>query len=206
MSILGLDGRPQRENNIFQRIFWPGNHAGEADALGQQGFWVCLVVGLLSAAVALWTGHPLLALLTLAFYWLGGMGVREHSVTAAIIVALGYIASLAIVIIGGRFPGLLDIAITAILIGNIRGTYVASSWQAKGDPEVFPSRMNTTFFDWLVDQIPAKLWPKGRYVFFLVSAVYGVLLTLGTVALLHRLASPPPQTDELQLQLPASNQ
>ena len=206
MSTLGLDGRPQREDNIFQRIFWPGNHAGEADALGQQGFWVCLAVGLLSAIVTVWTGHPLVALLVFAFYWLGGMGVREHSVTAAIIVALGCIASLAVGILTRHFPGFLDIAITCILLGNIRGTYIASSWQAKGDLEVFPSRMNTTFFDWLVDQLPSKLWPRGRYVFFVVSAVYGVLLTLGTIALMHRLASQPPPQADLQLQLPASNQ
>jgi hypothetical protein len=133
------------------------------------------------------------------------MGVREHSISAAIIVALGYIAGLIFAIATHRFPGFLDIAITVILLGNIRGTYIASSWKAKGDPEAFPDRLNVTFFDWLVDQLPSKLWGKGKYAFFSVSAVYGVLLALGTIAVVRAPAARPPQPEELQLQLPASN-
>jgi hypothetical protein len=206
MSTLGLDGRPQREDNIVQRIFWPGNHAGEADALGQQGYWVCLFVGLISAGISVFTGHPLVGLLILAFYWLGGIGVREHSISAAVIVALGYIAGLTFAIATHHIPGFLDIAITVILLGNVRGTYVASSWKTKGDPDVFPDRMNVTFFDWLVDQLPAKLWPKGRYAFFSASVLYGLLLALGTIAVMRASAPRPPQQQELHLQLPASNQ
>ncbi|HEY4011029.1 MAG TPA: hypothetical protein VGM11_12825 [Acidobacteriaceae bacterium] len=206
MSTLGLDGRPEREDNIIQRIFWPGNHAGEADSLGQQGYWVCLFVGVISAGISIFTGHPVIGLLIFAFYWLGGMGVREHSMLAAIIVAFGYIATLVFAVATRHLPGLLDVAITVILLGNIRGTYVASSWSAKGDPEVFPDRMNVTAFDWLVDQLPAKFWPKGRYAFFFVSLIYGGLLTVGTVNVLRASAARAPQADELQLQLPASNQ
>lgn len=206
MSTLGLDGRPEREDNIIQRIFWPSNHAGEADALGQQGYWVCLLVGLITAVISIFTGHPLIALLIFAFYWLGGMGVREHSVPAAIIVAAGYIATLIFAIATHHLPGLLDLAITVILLANVRGTYVASSWSAKGDSEAFPDRLNVTFFDWLVDQLPAKLWGRAKYAFFSVSVVYGVLLTLGILAVVRAPAPRPPQQEELQLQLPASNQ
>ena len=206
MSTLGLDGVPQREDNILQRIFWPSNHAGEADSLGQQGYWVCLFVGLISAGISMFSGHPLIGLLILAFYWLGGVGVREHSVAAAIIVVLGYISALTFAIATHHFPGFLDIAITVILLGNIRGTYIASSWKAKGDPEAFPDRMNVTFFDWLVDQLPAKLWPKGRYVFFSVSLIYGILLALGTVAVMRATLHQAQRQEDLQLQLPASNQ
>lgn len=206
MSTLGLDGRPQREDNIVQRIFWPSNHAGDVDSLGQQGFWVCLLVALISAAISIFTGHPVIGLLVFVFYWLGGIGVREHSVSAAVIVALGYICALVFAIATHHMPGLLDIAITAILLGNIRGTYIASSWKAAGDPDVFPDRMNVTFFDRLVDQLPPKIWPKGRYAFFLVAAVYGVLIGLGTMALMRAPVRQPVQQQELELQLPASNQ
>lgn len=206
MSILGLDGRPQRGDNILQRIFWPSNHAGEADALGQQGYWVCLFVGLISAAIAVFTGRPVIGLLILVFYWLGGIGVREHSISAAIIVALGYIMALAFVIAMHRLPGFLDIAITAVLLGNIRGTYIASSWMAKGDLEAFPDRLNVTFFDKLVDQLPAKLWPKGKYVFLSVSILYGAMLVLGMIGVMRTQRAQPPQQEDLQLQLPASNQ
>jgi hypothetical protein len=205
MSTLGLDGRPQREDNIIRRVFWPSDHAGEADTLGQQGYWVCLFVGLVSAGISVFTGHALVGLLIFAFYWLGGMGVREHSVSAAVIVAFGYIAGLIFAIATRHLPGLLDIGITVILLGNIRGTYVASSWKAKGDPEAFPDRMNITFFDRLVDQLPAKVWPRGRYAFFSVSLVYGLLLLVGTVAVM-RAPLHQAQQEDLQLQLPGSNQ
>lgn len=206
MSTLGLDGRPQREDNIVQRIFWPSNHAGEADSLGQQGYWVCLVVALISAAISIFTGHPAIGLLVFVFYWLGGMGVREHSIAAAIIVAAGYIGALAFAIATRHMPGFLDIAISAILLGNIRGTYIASSWKAKGDPDVFPDRMNVTFFDRLVDQLPPKVWPKGRYAFFLVAVVYGALIALGTIAMMRAPLRQIPQQQQLELQLPASTQ
>lgn len=206
MSTLGLDGRPEEQDNIFQRIFWPSNHAGEADALGQQGFWVCLIVGVISAGISLFTGHFLIGLLVFGFYWFGGMGVREHSISAAIIVALGYIAALVFAVSTGHFPGFLDIAITVILLANIRGTYIASSWKAKGDPEVFPDRMNVTFFDRLVDQLPAKLWPKGRYAFFCLGVIYGALLALGTVGILRAPPHQSSQPQEIELRLPASSQ
>ena len=74
------DGRTGKDDNLFKRLFWPSNHPGEVDALGQQGFWICLIVGLVSGVMLLLTVHPFIGLLTMAFFWLGGIGVREHSV------------------------------------------------------------------------------------------------------------------------------
>jgi hypothetical protein len=158
------------------------------DTLGQQGFWVCLIVGLISGVIVILTGHPFIALLTMVFMWLGGIGVREHSVAAAIFVAGAYLLNILVSLLAGVPPGALDILITGLLLANIRGTYIAAAWQEKGALEEFPERLNAAFFDWLVDQLPAKLWPAGRFVFYVVGAIYVMLLILGSFGLLlmHR--------------------
>lgn len=89
MSTLGLDGTPHKEDNLFKRLFWPSDSPYEVDMLGQQGMWVCLIVGALSSGGMAMGGHPLLAILNLLFYWVGGIGVREHAIAAAILVAAG---------------------------------------------------------------------------------------------------------------------
>lgn len=203
MSILGLDGTPEQEENIFKRIFWPRNEPYAVDSLGQQGFWVCFGVGLISGVVSLITGHPLLAILVICFYWMGGVGVREHSVPAAILVTGAYFLSVGLVIWSGRPPGLLDIAIGVILLSNIRGTYIASAWKRTGDPDLFPDRMKTTFRDKLVDQWPRAVWPKGKFVFFSAGFCYGVLLVLGMIGTAHlraqRGTTPAVTTEELKI-------
>ncbi len=198
MSILGLSGEASREENIFKRIFWPANQPYEADSLGQQGLWVCIVVAVIAAAVSVLTGHPLIAVLMLLFYWLGGMGVREHSVAAAVLVALGYLASGAIVVLLGRSLGLLDIAIACVLLANVRGTVIASRWKKVADPDLFPQRLNTTFSDKLIDQWPARFWPSGRFSFFAVAIVFAGLLAFEVVGTLRlRAALQTQQQEEL---------
>ena len=201
MSTLGLSGEPSREENIFKRMFWPANQPYEVDALGQQGLWVCLVVAVISAVVSVITGHPLIGLLVFLFYWLGGMGVREHSVAAALLLALGYVSSAAIVVLVGRSPGILDVIIVALLLANIRGTYIASAWKSRAAPESFPERLNTTFSDKLIDQWPARFWPKGRFCFFGVAVVYAVLFVLGMVGTLRLRAKQQAQQQEIELQV-----
>ncbi len=184
--MLGLSGEPTQDDNLFKRLFWPSNNPTEVDTLGQQGFWICLIVGLVSTVASLLTGHPLLGLLLLVFYWLGGMGVREYSVWAAVSVALAYAISLVLSVFTRHMPGIIDVIIEGLLLANIRGTYIASQWKKRADPSEFPDRLNTLFWDKVVDQIPQKVWPVGRYIFFVVGLFYLALLLLSTVGVLYR--------------------
>jgi len=183
MGYLGLSDPVEKQDNLFRRIFWPGDGACDVDALGQRGFWLCAAVGIISFAVYFAHGQWLLAVLTFAFFWLGGVGVREHSTAAAIIVAVAYLLNLTASLIAGAFPGVIAIAAVVLLIANIRGTQIAARWAKTGDPEVFPERMRETWRDRLVDQMPALIWPKTRVVFFGVAAIYLLLAAAGTVIL-----------------------
>ncbi len=183
MGYLGLsDSDPlEKEDNLFRRLFWPSDHAGEADTLGQQGFWICCFVAITSFVALSFQGYVLIGLLALVFFGLGGIGVREHSTAAAVLLAVAYITMAITGILLGRPPGFIDIAVTILLIANIRGTWIAKRWAKRGDPDVFSERMRETWRDRLADQMPAYLWPKSRIIFFGVAGVYMALLILGIV-------------------------
>ena len=134
------------------------------------------------------------------FFCLGGIGVREHSVSAAIIIALAYIANILLNLFAlGSPPGALSILVAGLLLANIRGTWIAAAWQKKGELEDFPERLNTTIFDKVVDQMPASVWPVGRFFFYFVAAIYMMLLALGSIGIMMRGSQPsrPPVSQTL---------
>jgi hypothetical protein len=206
MGILGLTEPAEKEQNIFQRLFWPADHAGEVDFLGQQGFWICMLVAAGSFIVLAIQSHWLIAILTLAFFALGGVGVREHSTAAAVLVAFAYLLNLFSAFATDQPPGLLTIAAAVLLLANIRGTWIAARWTKRGDPDAFPDRLKETLRDKLVDQLPARIWPKSKVVFFVISAVYIVLAALGTaVSMRHGGKSSPANPPEASIEVSAPN-
>jgi hypothetical protein len=74
-------------------------------------------------------------------------------------------------------PAFIPLGILCLLLANIRGTWIASRWQNVGD--AFPDRLQETWRDRLVDVLPARTWPGGKYFFFLISIGLFVLTGLG---------------------------
>ena len=76
----------------------------------------------------------------------------------------------------GNGFGILRIIFLALLFANIRGNWFSARW-AK-DQQVTPSlRLNQTIGDKLSDQLPMFLWPKVRFLFYLLAAIeIGLLL------------------------------
>jgi hypothetical protein len=178
VQTLGIADRQQEPDNIFRRIFWPSNHAADVDALGQQGFWVCLAAAVLSLIQLAFQGHWILALAFALFYFLGGIGVREHSRVAAIIVATFFLLNLVgSAVVLGVPPGFIPLGMLCLLLANIRGTWIASRWQSVAD--AFPDRFHETWRDRLVDVLPARIWPNGKYLFFLIGLGLFILSGLG---------------------------
>jgi hypothetical protein len=183
MGYLGLDQSPVKDDNLFQRMFWPSDQAGEADTLGKQGFWVCLAIGLFSLVVSGFQGQAVIGALTFLFFVLGGMGVREHSQPAAILVAVVYALNIAAGLAMGNPPGALTLILALLLAANIRATYIAAKWAVSGDPDAMPERFNQTFSDKLVDQMPAAVWPRAKIPFFCLAGLYVAVSVLGVVML-----------------------
>jgi hypothetical protein len=192
MQTLGLSGPPAPQDSFFRRIFWPSADSVDADMLGQQGFWLCLLVALLTLITATLQGHFVLAILFASFYFIGGIGVREHDVASAVLVTLVYSLNiLAAVILARAFPGYLVLFAELLLISNIRGCWIASKWLKTGDPNLIPLRMNETWRDKLVDQMPARVWPRIRIAFYVLSVIVILLTVAGVVATAMHPSTPP---------------
>ena len=187
METLGLSGPPQEPENILKRIFWPGSRPDEADLLSQRGFWVCLAVALLTLITLIFQGHWLLGIYAGLIYFLGGIGVREHSFKAAALIALAFGLDILSIILMGRFPGFLAIGGFILLLANLRGTWIVSRAQATLDPSSLPTRMNETWTDKLVDQLPARVWPRTRVIFYIGVGLYLILECIGIVALVFKI-------------------
>jgi hypothetical protein len=118
MQTLGIsDSTPTSENRL-KSLFWPSINSGaDVDYLGSQGYWVCTIVAVLNCGFLLATGQPLQAAIMFFFFFVGGIGVRERSIYAAVIVFVMYVLDM---LLGGI--GILRILISALLLSNVRAT------------------------------------------------------------------------------------
>ena len=200
MQSLDLSGEKKKSDGQLKSLFWPTvENAWDVDYLGQQGFWVCLVIGIINFALVALTAFeaptPAGRFAALVFggavffvYFVGGMGVRECSWLAATAVfaiyAVGQVGA-------GHAPSVLSLIIGAVLLSNVRATFIASRWQPVADGEDRPTRFNETFRDKLVDQLPPTAWPILRVPFFIAASLVLVFfLYLSVTGLSNRRVNP----------------
>jgi hypothetical protein len=190
MQTLGLADSTPRSEGRLKSLFWPSiQNAWDVDYLGQQGFWICVVVGAMSLVVALIHGQWITGLLVALFFFLSAIGVREKSVTAAAMVFVAYTLDFVVSIIM-LMPGnpLIRAIFCLLLFSNLRATWIASRWRQEEDSDGAeqPMRFNDTWRDKLVDQLPPLVWPKLRIPYYVLAAVYLLLSIAGTGMLLAR--------------------
>lgn len=188
MQTLNLSGDAKKSDGRLKSLFWPTvENAWDVDYLGQQGFWICFAIGVLNLALSAFMSVNvavpamrifLLVIGVLAFfvYWVGGMGVRERSFIAALTVFILYVVG---VLAQVRFPGVLPFIISAVLLSNVRATFLASQWRPASEDEDHPMRFNDTLRDKMVDQMPPRAWPILRYPFYIAASLMLVLMIFG---------------------------
>ena len=181
METLGLSDSSPRTENRLRSLFWPSIQSGaDVDYLGSQGYWVCTIVGVISFLFCFFTGPPIIGVLIYLFFFLGGVGVRQRSAYAATVVLLMYLMD---TLLSGL--GVIRVLIGALLISNLRATWIASRWKPESEEAVMPPRLDDTFTDKFADQLPAWLWPKVRIPYYVFSA--GVLLvTVGGLIVIRQ--------------------
>src|SRR4051812_47768982 len=120
MQTLGLaDSTPHSESRV-KALLWPSiQNATDVDYITTQGFWICIAFGVLNLFVGFVTGHEFFGLLVFLMYFLGGVGVREGSIVAAIFALLYYLVE---TIASG--PGILRIICLALLFANLRAVWL----------------------------------------------------------------------------------
>jgi hypothetical protein len=178
MQTLGISDSTARTEGRLKSLFWPSIENGaDVDYLAVQGYWVCTIVGGLSLALLLVGRQPLLGISIFLFFHLGGVGVRERSRFAATVMFIFYVldtvASLTILLAS---PGMIVLRaiITALLLSNLRASWIAARWQLGSDEAAMPMRLYETWSDRFANRWPMWLWPKIRVVYYVLSI--GLLL------------------------------
>jgi hypothetical protein len=182
MQTLGLAESTPRTESRLKSLFWPTvKTAVDVDYLGVQGFWVCVIVACLSLAIFLLASQILMAIAVFGFFFLGGVGVREHSRFAAGIMFVYYVLNL---LVGGF--SVLQIIILALFLSNLRATWIASRWKPDSDEAEAPPRMGDTWADKFSDRLPQWLWPNIRLFYYIYSVGTLTVFGLGVLTVAGR--------------------
>jgi hypothetical protein len=191
MQTLGLSDSTARSESRLKSLFWPSIQSGaDVDYLAVQGFWVCTIVGVMSVAFLVLAGQPITGVLVFLLFHLGGVGVREHNPFAAAVVLLYYVAdflaSFVFVLFNSPGIGVVKIIIIALLLSNLRATWIAGNWKPESEEASLPPRLGETLFDKLVDQWPAFIWPKVKWLYYIFSFACLALIVAGLIVKLLR--------------------
>jgi hypothetical protein len=178
---------------MFKRLFWPEiANEYDVDLVGQQGFWICFAVAVISTVVSLFTGHSLLGVFIGATYFFGALGVRQRNTAAAVLIFICYLLDRVVSVesmalgLGGAGNPLLGIVATMLLFANVRATILSRGWQTSLTPSEesdMPERMTSSFGDKLANVLPEKLWPRSQYVFFSLASILILFLLMSMVGL-----------------------
>jgi len=175
MQTLGISDSTPRSDGRLKSLFWPSIQTGtDVDYLGSQGYWVCAVVALFSFVVLIGLGQTIMAFTILLFYYLSGVGVRERSRYAATMVFVVFLAGLV-----ETGPNVLEVLLAALLLSNLRATWIASRWKPDSEEAALPPRLGATWGDKFADRFPMWLWPKVRIPYYIFAAVLLVLTVIG---------------------------
>jgi hypothetical protein len=176
MQTMDLSGTAPQSENRLKSLFWPTIHsATDVDYLGSQGYWVCTIVAAFSFLMSMMVGHPIAGFFLLLYFYLGGVGVREKSLFSAIAVFILFLTDTMMA------PGILKFFGCILLLSNMRATFIASFWDRGVAAVEAPMRFNETLGDKFVDILPAWLWPKVRYGYYVYACLFLGLTVLGVM-------------------------
>jgi hypothetical protein len=187
VETLNLSDSTPRSESRLKSLFWPSIETStDVDYLGTQGYWVCTVVAGLSFVLLVVMGQPITGLAILLFFYLGGVGVRERSRYAAAVVLFMYVLDTV------ARPGIVRIMIAALLLSNLRATWIAANWKPESEEAILPQRLGETFADKFADRLPMWLWPKIRILYYIYSAAFLLLVVVGLAMMFEGAAKSAP--------------
>jgi hypothetical protein len=173
MQTLGLSDSTPRTEGRLKSLFWPSiTNDADVDYLTTQGFWVCMLIAVLSLAASFFSPVPMVNAAQAVYYLLAAIGVRERSRFAALCAFLSYaLAALVAQKYTGRGIGVTEVLFMALLLANVRAVWLADAWRQTNRPDESPDRMAETLMDRISDQMPPAVWPAGRFLFYVIACV-----------------------------------
>jgi hypothetical protein len=133
MQVLGLADSTPKPTSRLKELFWP-NLSSEPNAQSacENASIACFVIAGLTAIFALATTKW--ALLDAALFLIIGLGLRRMWRPFALVGFLLYLLEQLLVVIQGRFPGVLAILFIAILFNGVRASF--AYWRMRKQAEV----------------------------------------------------------------------
>jgi hypothetical protein len=192
MQTLGISDSTERSESRLKSLFWPNIQSGaDVDYLGAQGYWICNLVGALTFFFLIMSGQYILAPALLLFFHFGGVGVRERDLFAATIVLVYYgidtLISLTFLLFVTPWGMIVfRVAACALLLSNLRATWIVSNWEPTSESAVLPPRFSETWADRFADVWPGWIWPKVRIVYYIFSLGVVLIFVLGISAIVLR--------------------
>ena len=175
------ESTPKSEGRI-KSLLWPNvENSTDVDYLSAQGLWICTVVAVVSLGAGLLFGHPLAGFFIFIYYIVGGMGVREGSIAAAVLVFAFYLLDAF-----ASGVNIVRIIFSALLLSNVRAIWLAAHWEPGTEQTEAPPRLNETLGDKYSDQLPRWLWPKVRYLYYGFAFIFLILATAGLIIVFIR--------------------
>ena len=182
MQTLGLSDSTTRTESRLKSLFWPSIQSGaDVDYLAVQGFWVCTVVGVISLAGLTLAHQPIIGILVLLLFHFGGVGVREHNPYAAAVILIYYVVDS---VVSGL--GVVRIIVTALLLANLRATWISAGWKPDSEEAALPPRLSETISDKFTDWWPAFIWPKVKWIYYVYSFGLLALTVAGLIVMAIR--------------------
>ena len=180
MQTLGLSDSTTRSESRVKSLFWPTIQSGvDVDYLAVQGFWVCTIVGVISLVTLAVAGQPIVGILVFLVFHLGGVGVREHNPFAAVVMLTYYVFDW---LAAPRFS-ILRIIATALLVSNVRATWIAGGWKPDSEDAALPPRFAETLFDKMADRWPAFIWPKVKVLYYIFAVGFLAVMVAGVIVM-----------------------
>jgi hypothetical protein len=171
MQTLGLAESTPKPENRLKALFWPEiRHAYDADYISQQGFWLCCVLAGFTFVAGFAMTRNALILFDVVYLLLAGLGVRQASKFAAVMVFSNYLLAN---LLGGL--GVVSIIFLGLLLSNVRGTWLSAKWRASSD-EPPPLPQAETLLDRICNRLPARVWPTARWIFYPMAILETVAL------------------------------
>ena len=185
MQTLGIGAPESPSDSRLKTLFWPSvRNDVDVDYLTTQGFWLCVFVGSMTLVVGFFSGNYSVAF-DAVFFYLGGIGVRQRSIVAAVSVLVVYALStfvgMAASYAGGGSGSVVRVFATALLLSNVRAVWLASKWRKSGMADESPPVFELSFMDKISDVMPARVWRWSRFPFYVfafleVAALLSLLL------------------------------
>ena len=192
MQTLGISDPTDRSDGRLKSLFWPSIQSGaDVEYLGAQGYWVCAFIAGMTCLFMLATGQFIMAPALLLFFYFGGVGVRERDLFAAIIVFAFYgldtlVSLLFLLFVTPWGMIVLRVLVSALLLSNLRATWIASQWAPASEQAALPPRFGETFTDKFADLWPAWIWPKVRILYYIFALGLMIFVGLGVAVMVMR--------------------